>query len=198
MKDKQTKGEKTKEIIFQSALTLFKTRGFHNVTILDITRHAGIAKGSFYTYFSTKSDIIVQEFWLIDSFYKSIENEILSYKSASERLLQFTHKQMEYVSDSIGVDLLKILYANQVSQEGSDKVIIDSKRFWHTFIERIMKEGIEKEEIHSTLDASTLATYFNRSMRGLLLDWNISSGSFDLKNESERYCREFIISALMV
>ena len=194
MKKQKTKGEKTKEIIFQSALSLFKTQGFYHVTIQDIARHAGVAKGSFYTYFSTKSDIIVQEFWLIDSYYKSIEEEILSCKSVKERLLQFTLKQMEYVDNSIGVDLLKILYANQVSQEGNDKVIIDEKRFWHTFIERIMREGLENKEIHSTLDATTLALYFNRSMRGLLLDWSISSGSFNLKDEGERYCKEFIIS----
>jgi len=197
MRKKQTKGEKTKELIFQSALTLFKDKGFYNVTIEDITRHAGIAKGSFYSYFSTKSDIIVQEFWLIDSFYKSIEEEILSYESASERLFQFTHKQMEYVRDSIGVDLLKILYANQVSQEGSDKVIIDNKRFWHTFVERIMKEGLENGEILSTLDATILATFFNRAMRGLLLDWNISSASFDLVAEGEKYCREFILHSFL-
>ncbi len=197
MKEKITKGERTKEAIFQSALFLFKKKGFHEVTIQDITHHAGVAKGSFYTYYSTKSDIIVQEFWLIDSFYKSIEDEILSCEHAQERLLQFTHKQMEYVSETIGVDLLKILYANQVSQEGSDKVIIDNKRFWHTFIEKIMKEGQQKNEITQTLDAKTLATYFNRAMRGILLDWNICSGCFDLVEEGEKYCREFILHAII-
>lgn len=197
MKQTQTKGEKTKETIFQSALFLFKTKGFSEVTIQDITHHAGIAKGSFYTYFSTKSDIIVKEFWLIDSYYKSIEEEILSLDSAKERLLQFTHKQMSYVSEIIGVELLKILYANQVTQEGREKVIIDNKRFWHSFIERIMQEGIEKKEITSTLDSYTLALYFNRAMRGLLLDWNISSGSFDLVRESEKYCKEFILQTFI-
>ena len=55
MRKKQTKGEKTKELIFQSALTLFQDKGFNNVTIEDITRHAGIAKGSFlYLFFYKK------------------------------------------------------------------------------------------------------------------------------------------------
>ena len=67
------KAEATKQLIFESALTLFKKKGFDQVSIREITDYAGTAKGSFYTYFSTKSDIIVEEFWAIDAYYRSIE-----------------------------------------------------------------------------------------------------------------------------
>ncbi|MBC8452709.1 MAG: TetR/AcrR family transcriptional regulator [Spirochaetes bacterium] len=192
----KTKAERTKELIFQSALTLFRQNGFEQVTVEDITNFAGISKGSFYTYFQTKSDIIVEEFWAIDSFYRSIEPLIQVFKSASEKLLKFTELQMLYVRDTIGCDMLKILYANQVLQDGSDKVIVDRSRFWHTFIARIIAEGQASGEFADYPDAQQLASFFNRAMRGMLLDWNISSASFDLVETSLQYCSQFLMAGI--
>ncbi len=192
----KTKAERTKELIFESALTLFKQKGFDRVTIEEITTYAGTSKGSFYTYFSTKSDIIVEEFWTIDHYYRSLEDQIRELDSASEKLMEFTRYQMHYVRDIIGNDMLKILYANQVINGGSDKAIIDESRFWHTFIEEIIEEGQASGEFIPHPDAHTLASWFNRAIRGLFLDWNISSAEFDLVEEALAYCREFLLKSL--
>lgn len=189
----KTKAERTKQLIFESALTLFKEKGFENVTISDITKHAGTAKGSFYTYFSTKSDIIVEEFWAIDAYYRSIAPKLEKCRTASEKLLTFTEYQMLYVRDTIGCAMLKILYANQVLKEGSDKVIIDQSRFWHTCIVQIIDEGKTSGEFLNSIEAERLAVYFNRAIRGLLFDWSISSAEFDLVEVSLEYCRNFLL-----
>ena len=174
------KAEATKQLIFESALTLFKKKGFDQVSIREITDYAGTAKGSFYTYFSTKSDIIVEEFWAIDAYYRSIEAEVLKQASAPRRLLRFTELQLLYVRDVIGCETLKVLYANQVLKEGSDKVITDQSRFWYTFICSIIEEGQETGLFRKEKRAAEYANFFNRAIRGLFLDWNISSASFDL------------------
>ncbi|WP_319756729.1 TetR/AcrR family transcriptional regulator [uncultured Sphaerochaeta sp.] len=193
-----SKAEATKRLIFESALTLFKQKGFNQVSIQQITDYAGTAKGSFYTYFSTKSDIIVQEFWAIDAYYRSIEEEVLQEKDAALKLLKFTELQLTYVRDVIGVEMLKVLYANQVSNEGSTKVITDQSRFWHTFIRSIIEEGQQTGEFRKDRKSSYLAVLFNRAIRGLFLDWNISSAGFDLVEEGLAYCRSLLIPALQL
>ncbi len=192
----KTKAERTKEMIYSSALGLFRKKGFDRVTVEEITRHAGTAKGSFYTYYTTKSDIIVDAFWSIDAYYRSIESQVLAVSSGTDRLLKFTDLQMQYVRDTIGCEMLKILYSNQVLFEGSDKVITDRKRFWHTFIQRIIEEGQESGELRKDLPAYDLALYFNRSIRGMFLDWNIGSDSFDLVETAHAYCSDFILKSL--
>ncbi|MDC7230314.1 MAG: TetR/AcrR family transcriptional regulator [Sphaerochaetaceae bacterium] len=192
-----SKAEATKRLIFESALTLFKQKGFNQVSIQQITNYAGTAKGSFYTYFSTKSDIIVQEFWAIDAYYRSIEGEVSREKDAALKLLKFTELQLTYVRDVIGVEMLKVLYANQVSNEGSTKVITDQSRFWHTFIRSIIEEGQRSGEFRKDRESSYLAVLFNRAIRGLFLDWNISSAGFDLVEEGLSYCRNLLIPALL-
>lgn len=196
--DGKTKAERTKESIYLSAITLFREKGFDRVTVEEITQAAGTAKGSFYTYFSTKSDIIVEAFWHIDAYYRSLAPQVLAEPETANRLLRFTEGQMRYIRDEIGCDMLRILYANQLLVEGPDKVIIDRSRFWHSFIRDIIAEGQQRGEVHTNLSAENLAIYFNRSMRGMFLDWNVSSAATDLVDEALRFCREFVLPGMVV
>ncbi|TPG89190.1 TetR/AcrR family transcriptional regulator [Brevibacillus laterosporus] len=51
--------QELKEHIFLQALKLFKEKGFDNVTVEEITKACGIAKGTFYNYFSKKEAILL-------------------------------------------------------------------------------------------------------------------------------------------
>jgi len=197
-KKRMTKSDRTKAKIFEMAWNLFKERGFDNVSLQDIADHTGTAKGSFYTYFSTKSDIIVEGFWMIDGYYQSIEQEVLRQRTVEGKLLKFTELQLVYVRDEIGVDMLKVLYANQVLQEGSDMVITNPTRFWHTFIRTIIEDGQKSGECRTDLSSERYAQFFNRAMRGLFLDWNIGSASFDLVEEGVLYCRKSVLPAILL
>jgi TetR/AcrR family transcriptional repressor of nem operon len=52
--------ERVKEKILQSAQRLFNRRGFAAVSIDDVMSDAGLTRGSFYTYFKSKSDLYAQ------------------------------------------------------------------------------------------------------------------------------------------
>ena len=47
-----------KEILMNSATNLFKTKGIYSKTVSDIVKDAGIAKGTFYLYFSDKDEVV--------------------------------------------------------------------------------------------------------------------------------------------
>ena len=193
---KTKKGEATRALIYESAIHLFSTYGYEAVSIQRIADHAGTAKGSFYNYYTTKSDIIVEKFWEIDAYYRSIEEEVLQEPNGESRLLKFTRLQLTYVRDEVTCDVLKVLYANQVQQAGSDKTITNEHRFWFTFIVDIIAEAQQSGEFNSRESATTYARYFNRVIRGFFLDWNISSASFDLVEVGMHYCASILIEAL--
>ncbi|HAE22542.1 MAG TPA: hypothetical protein DCG47_09520 [Spirochaetaceae bacterium] len=188
---------RTKNAIMESALKLFEQRGFDSVTIEDITTDAQVAKGSFYTYFSTKSDIIVDEFWKIDEYYHQYAQKNLGrYKSAEEKLLAFTRAQMRYVRDVIGNANLKILYANQTIQPGRDKIITKQERQWVRIVAAIIAEGQEAGEFRADLEAKRMALLFNRSARAVFLDWCILDAEFDLVKEGLFFMGQWIMCAL--
>lgn len=55
---KTARGARTRARILQAAEDTFGTQGFHRAGITDITRAAGVAQGTFYTYFSSKEEIL--------------------------------------------------------------------------------------------------------------------------------------------
>jgi AcrR family transcriptional regulator len=52
--------ERVREKILDSAQRLFNRRGFAAVSIDDVMSAAGLTRGSFYTYFKSKSDLYAQ------------------------------------------------------------------------------------------------------------------------------------------
>jgi AcrR family transcriptional regulator len=47
-----------RERLYEAALTLFRTQGYETTTVDQITRRAGLAKGTFFNYFPTKDAVL--------------------------------------------------------------------------------------------------------------------------------------------
>jgi len=194
---RQLRAEQTRAAIVKAALELFAHKGFQSVTIDDITTAAGVARGSFYTYFKSRSEIIVDQFWEIDDYYKFYAEHLGAYPTAKEKLFAFTQAQMAYVRDVVGIEHLKILYSDQAAEPGSDKMLINPQRFWYTLVTSILRDGQKTGEIRKDMPAEKLAMWFNRTMRGLFLDWCVTSGEhFDLVEEAELYCMQWVFPSL--
>lgn len=54
------KAERTKAKLLASARKLIGERGFDRVSVEDITRDSGVAKGTFYHYFKCKEDVVAE------------------------------------------------------------------------------------------------------------------------------------------
>jgi TetR/AcrR family transcriptional repressor of nem operon len=61
--------EQVRERIIQSARKLFNDRGFVGVSIDDVMASAGLTRGSFYSYFQSKSDLYSE---MIDRFVSEV------------------------------------------------------------------------------------------------------------------------------
>jgi AcrR family transcriptional regulator len=47
-----------RERLYEAALTLFRSKGYESTTVEQITRQAGLAKGTFFNYFPTKDAVL--------------------------------------------------------------------------------------------------------------------------------------------
>lgn len=82
---KKSKGEATRAHILETALRLFRERGFEETTMRSIAEEADVSLGNAYYYFRSKDD-------LVHAFYVRIQNEQLA---ASEGILA-TEKAFRY------------------------------------------------------------------------------------------------------
>ena len=58
--------QETKKRIYDTAIQLILKKGFDNVTLEEISKEVGIAKGLFYHYYKSKADLIVESYKIID------------------------------------------------------------------------------------------------------------------------------------
>ena len=57
MNKRQISANETKQKLVNTAINLLKEHGFDAINVEDLTKAAGVAKGSFYTHFKKKEDI---------------------------------------------------------------------------------------------------------------------------------------------
>lgn len=175
--------------LLQSAIVLFNEKGYDAVTVEEITRRAGTAKGSFYTYFRTKSDVILEEYLQIDEYCRQAARNLDRYSGAMEKLLALTREQMRYIRDQVGLETLKRLYVNNILDTGPRKVLLDPSRASHELVLEILRGGQASGELAAGLDADRLALFHERALRSVCLDWILTNGEVDLIQEGQTVCQ---------
>ncbi len=60
MNKRQKSAIETKRKLISAGLELIKEKGFNAINVEDITKKAGVAKGTFYIYFKRKEDIVME------------------------------------------------------------------------------------------------------------------------------------------
>ncbi|MEZ5945485.1 MAG: TetR/AcrR family transcriptional regulator [Hyphomonas sp.] len=48
------------EALYEASISLFEAKGYDSVTVTEITRAAGVAKGTFFNHFPAKADILAE------------------------------------------------------------------------------------------------------------------------------------------
>ena len=93
-------GEKTKEVILQTALELFRDRGFEVTTMRDIAKAAKVATGAAYYYFPSKEAIVAAYYDQVQRLHAEKAREELKGKAElRERLGAVMHSKLEILKD---------------------------------------------------------------------------------------------------
>ena len=127
--ERQKKALETRSKLLHKSLELFGKYGFEHVTIEQITKACDVSKGTFYTHFPSKYDVILEKFKEFDTFYDTVEKEIDSTLSASEKILTIYNEQMLYIINIVGKDVLATVYtAAMTNQVEEDHYLISPQR----------------------------------------------------------------------
>lgn len=86
-----------RERILAAALDIFSTQGFANATVQEIAGRAKVGKGTVYTYFPAKEDILT---YLLDEglahMGQHIGNRIRTVKGSATKLQAILREQLRY------------------------------------------------------------------------------------------------------
>jgi AcrR family transcriptional regulator len=94
------KGEQTRQQIFQSALDLFRKKGFDATTMQEVAAHAGVAKGAAYYYFPSKEAIIQAYYVAVQTEQERIcADTFAKTKNLKSRLRTAMHTKFDLAKD---------------------------------------------------------------------------------------------------
>ena len=71
----QERSKHTRDKIIAAALEMFSEKGYHATNSKEIANHAGVAIGSFYSYFKDKKELFIETFKYFDTFIENRMND---------------------------------------------------------------------------------------------------------------------------
>ena len=192
---RQIKALDTKKALFMSAIKLFKEKGFENVHIEEIAADAGTSKGSFYTYYKSKDEVIIEHYFRIDEHYISVYEKMDKNGSPSKMLATLFDSGFRF-AEQLSVEFLKIVTINQVQKKHEDAYVISDQRKLHQIVLEIVLKGQKSGEFNEDIPAEELSTMVLCFYRGQFLDWCYTDGGFDLVERGNKFMKRFINNVL--
>ena len=186
--ERQKKALETRNKLLHKSLELFGKYGFEHVTIEQITKACDVSKGTFYTHFPSKYDVILEKFKEFDTFYDTVEKEINPTLSASEKILTIYNEQMLYIINVVGKDVLTTVYtAAMTNQVEEDHYLISPERKIFQILNNYIAEGVTSGEFRQDLSVADMQSIIQRCMRANVYDWLIHNETFDLVKEMQLF-----------
>jgi len=168
------KSKATQDLILNKSFEMFYSKGFKSTNIPDIMRETSLSKGAFYHHFKNKHEIGIKVIENIitkriqDGFIVPLEDyknknipELLLY-IFTERIKKFSEKEKE-----LGCPANNLI--NEIGCSDSEfrillRNLIDS---WQIALVKVLEFGKAKNQIHSNVNCSALATCMIGSFEGI-------------------------------
>ena len=181
---RKQQAENTRRKVAETALRLYASSGYDQVAVDDICREAGVSKGTFYVYFASKDQVLVEEFLALDRSYLDLLSEIDKIDTVTGRLLAFGRYSLRHIS-GLGKDYLKVAYSSQMAPGRGPSPLASQARASHEIALRLVAEAQESGELRSDLPAEEIALALVRSIRGVVIEWCLLDGGFNLERAGE-------------
>lgn len=183
-------GEKTKEVIFQTALTLIQEKGYDNVTLSEICRASGIVKNTFYYYFHSKDEILIEFYRRSSTLSVEQMAHIMSLENYYEQLWEIDRAHIAFM-ESTGIKLMRQLYAVNLTGEKA-KFEMEHLGDEITTLELgLIKKAQQAGQIKNPCSPKDLLLAKNEMIYGAVMRWCIIQQETDILKEI-KHCYDIL------
>ncbi len=169
--------EHLNKLLYDTALLLFRTQGFENTTVQQITQQAGVAKGTFFNYFPSKEHVVT--LW-----YQQNTLNVLSkldkktFSSSKEAIVTLISRLANWIRKE------SRLFEIKAGQVISCQILSEQERSLDLelikYCQRHITNGVYTGEIDSNADIHFLSALIVTILTGTIHEWIVSSPRFAL------------------
>lgn len=165
-----------KEKILTAAIDLFSQQGYDNVSINTICSEVGISKTTFYYYFRSKEDIIIEYLPSQDKLIEEKYPSILMKDTALEQYWAFLEVNIA-MNAQIGRDLLGNVYVSYLKNR-SYYLPHEGKTF--EISTKLLEKAQQAKQVLNMAPGYQLNEAICHMLRGVCFSWTTNNCSFDL------------------
>lgn len=170
---RETKKHAVREALYESALSLFRSKGYELTTAAEIASAAGVAKGTLFNHFPTKADIIAA-WYRRELIPRLADNGIPEGPTSLSRgLTALTLRVLDLSRNETE------LWQAQIREAPSSPAIQDA--------ERAAESGIRESAVRlitvagkAPEEAAELADLYVTLVTGTVREWVVTGQTFDL------------------
>lgn len=173
MTNRQKQAINTKNKIFDITISLISENGYDQVNIEDICKTANVSVGTFYNYYKSKNEVFYEIYTRADHYFKNIVKDKLYKGCTPEGILEYFNYYAIYC-EKTGVSMLTQM------MNASNSNFIKKGRYLQVLLIQILEEGLRTGALKSDKNAEDLCDYYFMVARGVLFDWCLHNGIYDL------------------
>ena len=178
-------GEKTKELIFQTALSLIREKGYDKVTLAQICRESRIVKNTFYYYFHSKDEILLECYRRSATLSVEQMALIMSIENHYEQLWQVDRAHIAFL-ESAGSSLIRQLFAVSLAGEKSRLEMEHLGREITALELQLIAKAQQTGQIKNLSKPQELLTAKNKIIYGSIMSWCMLGQDTDILEEIKR------------
>jgi len=176
-----------KDKLLEAGVKLVVEKGFNKISVEDITKTAGVAKGSFYTYFKRKEDLIQE---INRNATSQLMENINSMGNADidEKLQAYVVRFVSNVQEN-DIQVCRQWLCNMINSpdivdaKDKEKLERDSKD-----LRNLLKEEISAGRLKKKMPIALIANIVMCQIYGMLACWCMSDGEFIPKEWAKSIC----------
>lgn len=168
-----SKAQETKARIIEQAAALFNQQGYAGSSIADIMRVTGLQKGGIYNHFRSKDELALEAFdFAVNRVQSEFMGALKGKRHAVERLIAIL-SVYERMFDEPPVQGGCPILNTAVESDDAHPALRERAQLamdaWRILLQRIVDKGIMRGELHSTVDADTVATILIATIEGAVM-----------------------------
>jgi len=176
----------TKKRILNTALNLMKKHSIDEISVNDICKKAKVGVGTFYYYYKSKDDILLEVFQELDAnFVKLYETRLLETISPYDYILRHCRCYTDFVTEK-GVDFTRKTYSIQ------SKFFVDKNRPLYLTLSQFLTQMQQENVISPSVNIEALCRSITICMRGITHDWFLHEGNYNLTEAAIVFVETFL------
>ena len=187
----KTKNDKYQRIL-EAAVSVFAQSGFHESTISQIAKAAGVADGTIYLYFKNKDDILVHFFnYKTRQVFARFREEVDNARKAVDKLRNLIRRHLEEFQKDRYMAVLYQAETHRINRLAEEQ-IHEMHKMYLDLIAEIVEQGQVEGAIRRDLYVGLVKRYIIGGVDEVINTWLHSEGKYDLTSMADPLVDLFI------